>query len=209
LDVTALIPLKDPAQGKARLCRALTTPQRIELIRAMLVHVADCLAETPGIARVSVLTSAPRLVPRGCAYLCDQGLDLNAAVAHAARELRSRGTPGALLVVHADLPFVTSDEISALVTASAENAMVAAPDSAETGTNALAFPLSRDVATRFGAGSLAAHGEAARATGLPFVLVRRPGLADDIDEPVQLRALADRGGPAYAFLRAALSATTS
>ncbi len=205
MDVTAVIPLKDPAQGKGRLSRALTTPQRMELIRAMLAHVADRVAETRGIASVSVLTSAPHLVPRGCAYLWDRGLDLNAAVAHGARELRSRGATGTLLVVHADLPFVTAAEIGALIDASAEHAVVAAPDWAETGTNALAFPLSREVRTRFGAGSLAAHGEAAHAAGLSLVLVRRAGLAEDIDEPAQLRALAERGGPRYAFLRAALT----
>ncbi|MGB6450087.1 MAG: 2-phospho-L-lactate guanylyltransferase [Steroidobacteraceae bacterium] len=209
MDVTAVIPLKDPAQGKARLSRALATPQRIELIRAMLAHVADCLAETPAIASVSVLTSGPHLVPRGCGYISDRGLELNAAVAHAAREVRSRGTAGTLLVVHADLPFVTSDEIGALIAASGEDVVVAAPDWAESGTNALAFPLSRDVTTRFGAGSLAAHGDAAHAAGLPLVLVRRPGLAEDIDEPAQLRALADRGGSRYAFLSDAQSVARS
>ncbi len=199
-----VIPLKSPAHGKARLSRALPPPQRMELIQTMLEHVVDCLANTPGVADVSVLTSDSHLVPRGHGYIFDHGLELNAAVAHAARELRSRGAAGTLLVVHADLPFVTAAEITALGAASDDGVIVAAPDWAEVGTNALALSLSSEVTTRFGAGSLAAHGEAARAAGLPFVLVRRPGLACDIDEPAQLSMLASRGGPRYAFLRSAL-----
>lgn len=209
MDVHAVIPLKDPAQGKARLAGALAVPQRAELIRAMLAHVADCLAATPGIATVGVLTSEPHLVPGGCEHLVDRASDLNGAVTQAARELRSRGAAGTLLVVHADLPFVTPDEIAALIAASGEGAVAAAPDWGQTGTNALTFSLSRELATRFGPGSLAAHADAARAAGLSFAIVRRPGLAYDIDEPAQLRTLIDRGGPRYGFLRAALKVTMS
>ncbi len=206
--VHAVIPLKDPALGKSRLNGALAPAQRIELIGAMLAHVAGCVADTDGVAEVSVLTSGPYLVPRGCAYLADRGLELNAAVTLASRELRSRDASGTLLVVHADLPFVTPDEIGALIAASREDGVVAAPDWADTGTNALAYPLSRDVRTHFGAGSLSAHDKTVRGAGLSLTLVRRPGLANDIDDPAQLRSLADRGGPRYQFLRAALSLTS-
>lgn len=201
MSVHAVIPLKDPVNGKSRLSGALPAPLRIELIRAMLEHVTDCLAATPGVAGINVLTSAPQLVPRGCGYLCDEGLDLNAAVSHAARELRSRGAQGTLLVVHGDLPFVTPQEIGELLAASGEAVMAAAPDWADAGTNALTFSLAREVTPRFGAGSLAAHGEAARAAGLLLKIVRRHGLANDIDEPSQLAALAETGGERYAFLR--------
>lgn len=205
MSVYAVIPLKDPVNGKSRLSGALAAPLRIELIRAMLEHVADCLADTPGVAEVNVLTSDPHLVPRGRAYLCDEGLDLNAALVHAARELRSRRASGTLLVVHGDLPFVTPQEIGDLIAASGDNIVAVAPDWADVGTNALAVSLSCDVTPRFGAGSLAAHGAAARTAGMAFKLLRRPGLANDIDEPSQLAALVETGGERYGFLRSALS----
>ncbi len=201
LDVHAVIPLKDPVNGKSRLANALAAPLRIELIRAMLDHVADCLTKTSGVVEVGVLTTGPHLVPRGCTYVCDGGLELNAAVSRAARELRSRGAKGTLLVVHGDLPFVTPQEIEDLIAASAESVMVAAPDWTECGTNALGFSLLRDVTPRFGVASLAAHAEAARAAAVTFKILRRPGLAYDIDEPSQLSALAETGGERYAFLR--------
>jgi 2-phospho-L-lactate guanylyltransferase len=203
LNIHAVIPLKDPTQGKTRLSRALALPRRVELIEAMLRHVAGTLAASSGIDEVSVLTGANIELPQGCTRLLDRDFELNAAVARAACELRGRGRARTLLVVHADLPFVTRADIDALVVVCQEDAVVAAADWTGSGTNALAFPLARDVMPRYGPESLAAHREAASAVGLPFVLVRRPGLAEDIDEPAQLEWLSARGGERYAFVAAA------
>jgi 2-phospho-L-lactate/phosphoenolpyruvate guanylyltransferase len=204
MSVHAVIPFRS-AQGKTRLAAALTEAQRGELVRAMAMHVIETVSATPGIDRVHLLTNEAALDPHSCAHLADRGAELNAAVAHAAREVRALGAER-LLIVHADLPFVTEEEIRALVLASADDALVAAPDLAESGTNALGFSLSREIATRFGAGSLAAHRLAAQEAGLSFRLVRSAGLANDIDEPAQLEALLARGGAPYAFLEAALRA---
>jgi len=169
----------------------------------MLRHVVTTLAASPGIDEVSVLTGMNISIPQGCARISDSDFELNAAVARAARELRARGRADTLLIVHADLPFVTPADIDILVAACREEAVVAASDWTGTGTNALAFPLARDVTPRYGPASLAAHREEARAVNLPFVLVRRSGLAEDIDEPAQLEWLMERGGERYAFVEAA------
>ncbi|MGH8229624.1 MAG: 2-phospho-L-lactate guanylyltransferase [Steroidobacteraceae bacterium] len=201
MNVHALIPLKDPAGGKTRLARRLTAPQRIELIRAMLEHVVGALRATPEITDISVLTGDRSLVPHGCEAIPDGGLALNPAMTLAQGVLRRTKTGGWLVIVHADLPFLKPAEVRALVLACREDALVAAPDAAEKGTNALAFALARPIATRFGPDSLSAHSEAAAAAGLELVRIRRPGLAADIDEPEQLESLAQRGDSRYAFLR--------
>lgn len=139
----------------------------------------------------------------GCTRLLDSDFEINTAVTRATRELRARGCAGAVLVVHADLPFLTPEDVGALVAECRNDSVVAAPDWTGNGTNALAFPLARDVVPRYGPASLAAHREAARAAGLSFAVVRRPGLAEDIDEPAQLKWLLARGGDRYAFLGAA------
>ena len=198
----AVIPLKDPSRGKARLGTVLDAAQRVQLIDIMLRCVVKALEGVPEVSRVSVLTGARTSVPAGCAHLPDQGLGLNASVAHAVRELRGRGERGSGLVIHADLPVVTSADIDALVEACRGGGLAAAPDWSGTGTNALAFPLARPLEPRYGPGSLAAHREAARACGQPLRIVARPGLAEDLDEPAQLQGLAERGGREYAFLRA-------
>jgi 2-phospho-L-lactate/phosphoenolpyruvate guanylyltransferase len=205
IGVHAVIPLRSGTQGKTRLRHALEAAQRAELVRVMAAHVAQTVAGTPGIEGVHLLTSEPELAPGNYARLADRGGGLNAAIAAAARELHARGA-ARLLIVHADLPFLAPEEVRALVLASAEDALIAAPDAAEAGTNALAFSLARPIATAFGTGSLAAHRLVAAAAHLPFRVVRSPGLAYDIDEPAQLERLLERGGPRYAFLESALKA---
>ena len=67
--------------------------------------------------------------------------------------------------------------------------VVAAPDRAGTGTNALLLARPGLIAYAFGEGSLAAHRAAAAASGLRFALCERAGLATDIDRPEDLALL--------------------
>jgi 2-phospho-L-lactate guanylyltransferase len=210
LRIHAVVPLKALARGKSRLAGTLAETDRARLIRAMLEQVVTAAASAPGIARVSVLTSDPALVPRGADHLADSGEELNAALARSVRSVREAGAD-VMLIVAADLPFVTAEEIGALAAASRGGGVVAAPDGKEQGTNALALPLTHPTArgpsTRFGPGSLAAHEAAARAAHLPWSVVRRPGLAYDLDEPAQLDTLPGARGGRYAFLAKARDAS--
>ncbi|MGH8216963.1 MAG: 2-phospho-L-lactate guanylyltransferase [Steroidobacteraceae bacterium] len=196
--IEALVPLKDLSRGKSRLAAALAEPERVRLIRAMLERVIAAAASAPDLARVSVLTIDPRLVPAAAYHLPDSGEELNAALACAALARRAAGAD-VLLILAADLPFVTREEIDAVIGESRSGAVVAAPDWKDAGTNALAFPLAQALPMRFGPASLAAHEAQAHAAGLLWRTVRRPGLAFDLDEPAQLEALARE--ERYAFLR--------
>ena len=199
VSVHAVVPVRS-VRGKTRLGNALSDAERVELVRAMAAHVIETLSTAPGIERVHVLTSEPDLAPRECSRIADRGAGLNEAIAEAARALRARGAQR-MIIVHADLPFLTREEIQTLVLASEEDALVAAPDVAESGTNALGLSLSRTVATRFGPGSLIAHRRLAEDAHLSFRLVRSPGLAYDVDEPAQLERLIAGSDARYEFLR--------
>lgn len=196
--IEGLVPLKDLARGKRRLAGALAETERIRLIRAMLAHVVEAAAAQPGLDRLSVLTIDPALVPHPADHLPDSGGELNAALARAALARQAAGAD-VLVILAGDLPYVTPEEIGALIEASRAGGVVAAPDWTETGTNALAFPLARPLPLRFGPGSLAAHEAEARAAGLSWRVLRSPGLALDVDEPAQLRTLAR--DERYSFLQ--------
>ena len=196
--IECIVPVKDLARGKSRLASALTEAERVRLIRAMLARVVDAATSVSALARLSVLSIDPELVPRSAEHLADSGEELNASLSRAALTRRAAGAD-VLLILAADLPFVIAEEIGALIEAARTGDVVAAPDWKEAGTNALAFPLAHALPTRFGPGSLAAHEAEARAAGLGYALVRRPGLAFDVDEPHQLEALAR--DERYAFLR--------
>jgi 2-phospho-L-lactate guanylyltransferase len=195
----ALIPLKPPSVGKTRLSGALAAPLRARLSATMLRDVVERVQATARIAQVHVLTRDQADVPAGCKHLADPGLELNQALVSAARALRASGARS-LLVLAADVPFATAEELGAVVAAAAPGVLVAAPDWRGRGTNGLLWDLSDPVTPCFGAGSLAAHERMAVSAGLAFTPIVRPGLALDIDEPAQLRTLAQHGGPSYAFL---------
>ena len=116
--------------------------------------------------------------------------DLNAALAQATAYAASKGAE-AILTLASDLPLLTRDDVLALVGAlHAPPACVIASDVKDIGTNSLAFaPLRLDL-FRFGPHSLSAHVDAARSQGIEPVIVRRPGLAQDLDTPDDYRRLA-------------------
>lgn len=199
----ALVPLKEPGLGKTRLGSVLPAAEREQLVVTMLEDVTACLARVAGIRSVSVLTRAAAWVPRGCLHVPDRGGDLNSEIAAAARAFESAGV-GAMLVLPADIPFITPEDILTLLGAARDAPVVVAPDWAQSGTNALLLTPPRLMATHFGPGSLAAHEAAARAARVRWQLVSRATLGLDIDEPQQLEMLLERGGPRYGFLARAL-----
>ena len=67
---------------------------------------------------------------------------------------------------------------------------VIAPDQQEQGTNALALAPPDPDFFRFGPDSFQAHLEAAKARGMTMRILRRPGLAQDLDTPEEYRRYA-------------------
>lgn len=133
---------------------------------------------------------------------------LNAALAHARDHVRTTSaTPGRLLVVHADLPLLTTDDVGAVLAAPSD--VVVATDRHGTGTNLLALPVpaapvpsgetdppdgspavpGEGFRFRFGPGSRAAHEAEAAAHGLTCAVVQRPGTATDVDTTDDLATL--------------------
>jgi 2-phospho-L-lactate guanylyltransferase len=97
-------------------------------------------------------------------------------------------------VVPADIPLIDSVELQKIVDTAPAAGAVLVPDAAGRGTNAAwrapgdLFPL------RFGNDSFLPHLAAAKATGLPCVVLKLPGIARDIDRPEDLRELAAASG---------------
>lgn len=165
---TALLPLKPSAERKTRLAARLSPAQRVTLTETLLARALAALRACPKISDIRLLTASPKSWPTSC--ILDHGRGLNAEL-QAVRQ----GRGGNILVVFPDLPFVTADDISALL-AAARSAPVIAPDRHGTGTNAIALPDDVPFTFAFGEDSFSAH--AAQGNFLT-----RPGLAFDIDTP--------------------------
>jgi 2-phospho-L-lactate guanylyltransferase (CobY/MobA/RfbA family) len=94
-----------------------------------------------------------------------------------------------LLCIHADLPFLGQEDISALIAASSDHHAVLSPDLIETGTNAVLRWRHQSLPLCFGEDSFARHQQAAKATETPWRVVRASGVERDLDEPDDLGRL--------------------
>jgi 2-phospho-L-lactate guanylyltransferase len=141
-------------------------------------------AERPGADRL--LTVPERLD----AASLSGGDTLNAAIRQA-QAVAAAASADALLVVPGDLPTVSSLDIAALLDASPPDAssVPIAPDRSDEGTNALLLAPPAAIAPSFGLGSFVRHAELARQAGLTPAVVRRPGLALDLDTPADVALL--------------------
>lgn len=173
----AIVPLKRVSERKARLSRVLTPAQREVLSRDMFRHVIDAMRGVPQISEIAVLSAEPPDNWRG-RILADEGGGLNCALAHACSQLIGAN----VVVIHADLPFLSAHDIDALLDGAGCGCAIA-PDRHELGTNALALRAMQYFPFSFGTDSLKAH---RRARVGHCRLVRRKGLAFDIDTPDDL-----------------------
>ena len=196
--IAALVPVKRLAQAKSRLRPVLSDGQRREFVLAMLEDVLRLTLAQPAIATTAVVSAdddvldfahrlgaQPIREPRSVR-------GLNAALAFAADVLARQGATG-LLVLPADVPLATREDIEAILAAWQEAPVVLCP-SHSGGTSALALQPPQAIPFRFGPRSFAAHRRAAAERGLPVAVLSRPGLALDADRPEDLHALLT-GGP--------------
>ena len=189
------VPAKALGRGKSRLAKILGARER-RALNAFFLRRTLAAARRAAAGRVTAVSDGADALALarglGAAALAAPGGGLNRALAAALRAARARGA-SALLVLHADLPFLSPADIRALLAAGARpGAAAIARDRAGRGTNALLVPTARAFRFRFGPGSAAAHAREARRRGLRPVFVDRPGLAFDVDSPADYTAFAAR-----------------
>jgi 2-phospho-L-lactate guanylyltransferase len=189
------IPVKLLARSKSRLAPVLSPLERAALSLALLEDVLDSAQEMAGwdVWVVSpdeaVLEIAVR---RGATPMIEKKPPLAAAIRQAEEEAIAHGA-SALAILPADLPLLTSDELSAAL--QTLGPVVASPATTDGGTNFLLRRPPRAIPARFGPNSFAKHGDSARSRGLPLSVIDAPGLAFDLDLPEHLpRVLTEAPG---------------
>jgi len=182
----AIIPIKPADSGKSRLAHVLDGVEREALMRGMLAHVVDAASRAGGIARVCLVGPSRHGLPDAIPLLADPGGGLNPALQSALDEVADEG-PSRVIVIAADLPRVTPQELDLLALAPADTVAIA-PDRHGTGTNALSLPLpaARGFTFGFGIDSCAYHRKETQRLGLRVETILSPGLEKDIDEPSDL-----------------------
>lgn len=201
------MPVKDRQHAKQRLAGILAAEERQTLFCAMLEDVLNALAASEGLAGILVVTrdrEVLRLAPRyGARVLVEeQNLGHTAASSLGARTLAREGVAG-MLQLPADIPLVTPEDIAALLEIHGEApAVTLAPSRDQRGSNAVACSPADLLPLRFGEDSFLPHLRRARALGVEPRIVKRRGLALDVDAPDDLAAFL--AGPSatrtYAYL---------
>ncbi len=185
-----LVPVKNLLTAKQRLSAVLSPEERFALARAMCEDVLETLANWQRRPAVALVTSDPF----ACELAARFGFDVIAdddnsgetsAIEMATVVCRKRGAAHTL-VVPADIPLIESAELEKIAEAAPAAGALLVTDAAGRGTNAAwrapadLFPL------RFGNDSFLPHLAAAKATGLPCVVLELPSIARDIDRPEDL-----------------------
>jgi 2-phospho-L-lactate/phosphoenolpyruvate guanylyltransferase len=205
-DVWAIVPIKETLFAKQRLAKALSPAQRQELAVAMFEDVMQALSASHGLAGIAVVTwdrNATQIAARWGAQVWTDGAreGHTGAVMAAARRLAATGST--MLTIPGDVPGVSPADIAAILAAHTDPpAFTIVPAWDDLGSNAIMCSPPDLVPLRFGPDSFFPHLAAARRQGLEPTIVRRPGIAVDIDEPADLgRFMSDRSDTrTWAFL---------
>ena len=193
-----LVPVKNLATAKQRLASVLGQAARTELAQAMLQDVFDALDTWADRPEVSVVTSDAFAIDLarqfGFQVIADNSnRGETEAIAMATQICQSHGVDSTL-IIPGDVPLIQVWELEKILETAPTEGSVLVPSADRRGTNAAwrrpvgLFPL------RFGNDSFRPHLAAARASHKPCVVLTLPGIALDVDNPADLKQLAEAPG---------------
>jgi 2-phospho-L-lactate guanylyltransferase len=190
-DIWAIVPIKELDGAKQRLAPLLTPAQRRALIEVMMGEVLEAVAGARSLAGLLVVTLDPHaaaLAKRLDARLVTTGArEGHTGSVTAGLRLLAREKRGGMITLPADIPAATSQEIDLVVAAHLPApSFTISPAHDDLGSNAVICSPPDAVPLRFGDNSYFPHLDAAREQGIEPTVVRQPGIAMDIDHPVDL-----------------------
>ncbi len=208
----AVVPVKPLRYGKSRLAHILSPEERAALTTSMLNRTLEMLNNVPGIFRSLVISrdpSALKIARNYGAYTYGEGdkQDLNVALTRAAHLAAAQEATG-ILVIPADLPLITAEDIGMMLPEvvpglsgghprhfgnggpprQRPRAIAICGDRSGNGTNALYVTPPLGFEFRYGDGSFQRHLEEAERLGMHSRIVHAPGLKFDLDTEDDWRA---------------------
>ncbi len=192
-----LIPFKSLATAKQRLAEALDASQRSQLAEAMLRDVLAAAAGVKGRIDVALVTGDPQAMAiaweLGDIVIEDtRNESETAAIEMATVWCESHGYD-TTIVVPADIPLITADELHRVLDAAPEEGAVFVPAYDRRGSNCILRRPASIIPLRFGNDSFLPHCEAMKKTGKELLILELPGIGLDIDNPFELEMLVQRG----------------
>ena len=187
----AIVPVKPLRRGKSRLSGVLSLEARTALNHYLLSNTLEILATIPEIEYSLVVSRDPEALTiareYGARTVQEQGSpQLNVALTRATMVALSHSVQG-VLIVPADLPLLTADDVREVVNR-AENppVVVITPDRHHRGTNALLISPPGLIRYEYGQDSYQKHCQQAERVGARLEICERGSVALDIDFPEDL-----------------------
>ena len=190
----AIVPVKPLRRGKSRLSGTLTEDERTALNQELLEHTLKVLSNLKELAQVLVVSRDPQalIIARnhGAKTVQEDGQPhLNTALARATVMAQVHSIRG-ILVLPADLPLLTPDDVRVLIDRAVKPPVVViAPDRHGKGTNALLMVPAGQIEYDFGEGSFHRHCARAKKSGARLEIVELPSLGLDLDLPEDLEMI--------------------
>lgn len=187
----AIVPVKPLRRGKSRLASTLSEDERTELNRSLLQNTLRTFGDVKEVEEVLVISRDPQALAIARQYGArtvreDGQPELNTALQRATVIAQVYATRG-VLVLPADLPLVTREDLFTLIDRAGEPpAVVIAPDRHGTGTNALLISPAGLIKYDFGENSFQRHCQHAQDAGARLEIVNLPTLGLDLDLPEDL-----------------------
>jgi len=195
----AIVPVKPLRRGKSRLAATLTEDERALLNESLLQHTLMTLSNLKDVEQVLVVSRDPRALTiareLGARTVQEDGQpQLNTALTRAT-VVAKMYTTSSVLVLPADLPLLTPEDVSALIErATQPPVVVIAPDRHGKGTNALLMSPAGLIQYDFGEDSFERHCARAREAGARLEIVELPSLGLDLDVPEDLELVREKLG---------------
>jgi 2-phospho-L-lactate guanylyltransferase len=190
----AIVPVKPLRRGKSRLAGTLTEDERTALNQSLLERTIKVLSALKELDQILVVSRDPHALTiarnQGAKTVQEDGQPhLNTALKRATVMAQVHSTRG-VLVMPADLPLMTPDDVRALIDRAVKPPVVViAPDRHGKGTNALLMVPPGQIEYDFGEGSFERHCERAKKSGARLEIVELHSLGLDLDLPEDLEMI--------------------
>ena len=179
--VAAVVPLKNLKSAKSRLGGILSEEERQGLVVEMLRDVLKALKDSLLITKIFVVADTPLFDHLGVETIVEtKNRGYDEAIIEALNDNRVNRSIS-MLILPADLPLITSDELGIFVTQHSKRGLRIAGARDGDGTNALLMTPPNLLDTKFGKGSFERHKKEAMNIAAPVEVINLPGFAFDVD----------------------------
>ncbi|MFN3491533.1 MAG: 2-phospho-L-lactate guanylyltransferase [Anaerolineales bacterium] len=187
----AIVPVKPLRRGKSRLAGTLNENERAELNQKLLEQTLKTLSSLKELDQILVISRDPQALTiarnHGAKTIQEDGQpQLNTALTRATVLAKVQAIQG-VLILPADLPLLTKEDVLTLIDSAAKPPVVViAPDRHKKGTNALLMVPPGLIEYEFGEDSFQKHCERVKKSGVRLEIVELPSLGLDLDVPEDL-----------------------